>query len=747
MLQQLHKALDHGYIHSQVTTCLGVGAPGSGKTHLRHFLYNQPPPEVRISTACIEQAQRAVLSSQSDDPTALMCTPVDDAMMKEMTAENLKAGVHEREEPALLPSTATALTSEETADETHTEGSLEFERPHHSEPASTPRVPLPLPSEVTASQSASSSAAAPASSAEAVPRPPPTRLPGTADILELMKSTSGRECALEVHSVHFIDSGGQPQYLDMAPPFLHGLSMILAVSRLNERLSDTPNVEYCSPDLMYDLGNFDVSNEEMIVRAAQLTLFHKPQLAFPFVSSPPTEPVCAVVGTFLDKEHEINETRSEKNVRLETLLKPFANKLIRRSNGEIIFPIDGTTAGQQAAQPIAVELRKVISLAPCFEVDMPLQWQLLQVELSGLGVKVVLRSNVTTIAAKLRFESQEAIEAALRYLDLAHLFIYVPEVLPNVVVIEPDAIHRKSTQLLEEHIKLSTADEADVQNDEQLRFRDQAIFTDKMLTDLPSEYDKTVLPDQSLARLLQFKLLLAEVSLGCGPATHYFMPSLLSTLAEFTLPEEGAADPLIVSFPFEMAPSGLLPATVVQLLTSKHWRLYETQKQSLNKLHKNHLELTVANYPGTITLASNARDFAVCASSSFPAVKLPRVYRDVSNALDKACERFSFNKLHRFGFRCQWCGESPPHSAVLSSSDLAVTVCSRDPKHGGLLTPKQELWAPGECLDGALTLYMSLLGLLTACVRGVCVMNWLYTVDAIQIYCNSGSLQLGYWVF
>ena len=694
ILQQFHRALAKGFIRSRVTTCVALGAPGSGKTHLRHFLYNQPPPQDRVSTACIEQPQRAVLSSHASDPATFSCTPMDSTMVKVMTAENVKTGVQEAKAPAIIHS-PTPFISELAS--TQVKDSFDFDQIPSQKPTSTLQGSLRLPSEPAASRlppTATPTTQAPLSSTELVPHPPPTRLPGTADILELMKSTSGRECALEVHTVHFIDSGGQPQYLDMAPPFLHGVSIILSVTKLNERLSDTPNVEYCNSDLMYDLGEFDVSNENMIVRAAQLTLFHKPQLALPCVSSQPTEPVCAVVGTFVDKEHECDESRVEKNMRLEVLLKPFSSKLIRRSSGDVIFPINGTTSGQQTEQPIASDLRLAISLAPSLELDMPLQWQLLLVELGDLEVQVVLRSHVNLIAAKLCFESLEAVEAALRYIDLAHLFIYVPEVLPNVVIIEPDAIHSKSTQLLEEHIKLSAADDADIQNNEQLQFRNQAIFTSKILNDLPSKYDKEVLPDDSLACLLQYKLLLTEVALGCSH-TCYFMPSLLPTLSELTLPDERAADPLIVSFPFEMAPSGLLPATVVQLLTSKHWRLYETQKQSLNKLYKNHLELTVANYPGTITLASNSRDFAVCASSSFPAVKLPQVYKDVSNALDIVCERFSFNKLHKFGFRCQ-CGESPPHSAVLSSSDLAVTTCSRDPKHGGLLTPKQELWVPGE---------------------------------------------------
>ena len=688
MVQQLDHALNRGYIRSKVTTCVAMGGPGSGKTHLRHFLYNQPPPEVRISTACIEQAQRAVLSAKDDDPTTFTCTPVDDTMVKTMAAENIKAGVHEQEKPA-----PTAALSPTTSQPTKAAS----EAPKES--LDEPQASLTSSPEVAAGQSptASSSAAEAApSSVVAAQRPALTRLPGTADIMKLMESSSGRERALEVHMVHFIDSGGQPQYLDMAPPFLHGLSLILAVSRLNERLSDTPNVEYCSSDLTYDLGNFDVSNEEMIVRAAQLTLFHKPQLALPCVSSPPTEPVCAVVGTFVDKEHDCDETRATKSDRLETLLKPFSRKLIRRSNGEIIFPINGTTAGQQVAQPIAVELRKAISLAPCFELDMPLQWQLLQVELSGLDLTVMLRSDVTPIAARLRFESREAIEAALSYIDLAHLFIYVPEVLPNVVVIEPDAIHKKSTQLLEEHIKLCAADDADIHSDQQLQFRNQAIFTTEWLYDLPTEYDKAVLSDQDLVLLLQYKLLLAELSADESSDARYFMPSLLPSQSEgeFVLPKHPPAEPLVVSFPFEMAPPGLFPAMIVALLASRCWNLYQVETKSLFPLYKNCVDLTHSDYPVVITLTNTAKEFVVHVSSLFPTTRLSFARVEISKALNAVCEKFSFHKLHRVGFSCR-CGVSPPHPAILSS-DHTFTTCSKDRKWAEPLTAKQKLWVTGE---------------------------------------------------
>ena len=58
---KMEEAMRRGVSELDVTTVMASGIPGSGKTTLRYFLFGELPPEIRISTACIESAQRGII--------------------------------------------------------------------------------------------------------------------------------------------------------------------------------------------------------------------------------------------------------------------------------------------------------------------------------------------------------------------------------------------------------------------------------------------------------------------------------------------------------------------------------------------------------------------------------------------------------------------------------------------------------------------------------------------------------------
>ena len=52
--------MKEGYIEVSIIKCLLLGTAGVGKTCLLHLLLGMLPPQLRQSTACIEQAIRAI---------------------------------------------------------------------------------------------------------------------------------------------------------------------------------------------------------------------------------------------------------------------------------------------------------------------------------------------------------------------------------------------------------------------------------------------------------------------------------------------------------------------------------------------------------------------------------------------------------------------------------------------------------------------------------------------------------------
>ena len=684
-----------------LTTCLATGAPGSGKTHLRYLLYGLFPPDLRISTACIEEAQRAVIGSlDSEDSEESQWKPVQSEGLKEMVAEGVSAGVQGLEEEILVLAShkhdTTPLKSDTTTQThdpviaVHDSGSQVTEVPASEDPQpqlQQEAVHAIQPSALLVKETN-------------VPRMQAFELPETSDILKLMKSLSTSKQPLRAHWMHFIDSGGQPQFLEILPAFIRNVSLLLLLVKLSEELSDTPTVEYFSPDgKSYQLGVFPLSNEQLLLQAAQLSLFHQSQISLPhnIIEKEQSQPNMTVVGTFADQESKCKETRSEKNNRLKQLLQPFQKQLIPRSKSEIIFPVNAKSAGQgKNEDPVATELRRVIQkLAPRLRMRFPLLWYFLEMELRRLRLKIVTKSECWEIAKKLGFESTEALEAALLYLHEANLFLYYPDVLSNTIFVDPQAVLTNITHLYERHIKLEDAPESEVVGEDDLRYRDQALFTASALISLDTDYSKAAFPNEDLITLLQNRLIVSEIPFFINDEMAYFMPSLLPALEEGDIirPKTTAASPLIVSFQEGWAPTGLFCALVVSLLSSKsqlQWKISELVSGNMSKLYKNYLEFSIGYIAGSITLVNTMKQFELHPSSELPSDVLPLIWQTIDHNLKEACSKYSYKVSHRFAFECN-CGLLPPHTALISLEKSTVQ-CSRDPDKVEPLSSKQKLW-------------------------------------------------------
>ena len=686
-----------------LTTCLATGAPGSGKTHLRYLLYGLFPPDLRISTACIEEAQRAVIGSlDSEDSEESQWKPVHSGGLKEMVAEGVSASVEEIDEEILVLAShkhdTTPLKSNTTTQThdaviaVHDSGSQVTEVPASQDPQpqlQQEAVHTIQPSALLVKETVATN----------VPHMQAFELPETSDILKLMKNLSTSKQPLRAHWMHFIDSGGQPQFLEILPAFIRNISLLLLLVKLSEELSDTPTVEYFSPDgKSYQLGVFPLSNEQLLLQVAQLSLFHQSQISLPhnIIEKEQSQPNMTVVGTFADQESKCKETRSEKNNRLKQLLQPFQKQLIPRSKSEIIFPVNAKSAGQgKNEDPVASELRRMIQkLAPRLRMRFPLLWYFLEMDLRRLGEKIITKSECWEIAKKLGFESKEALEAALLYLHEANLFLYYPDVLSNTIFVDPQAVLSNVTQLYERHIKLEDAPESDVVKDD-LQYRDQALFTASDLISLDTDYSKAAFPNEDLIELLKHRFIISEMPFLINGEKAYMMPSLLPALKEGDIirPKTTAASPLIVTFQEGWAPTGLFCALVVSLLSRKSqlpWKISELVSGNMSKLYKNNLEFSIGYIAGSITLVNTMKQFELHPSSELPSDLLPLIWQTIDRNLKEACSKYSYKVSHYFAFKCN-CGESPAHTARISVKDSSVQ-CTRESGKREPLSSKQKLW-------------------------------------------------------
>ena len=522
----------------------------------------------------------------------------------------------------------------------------------------------------------------------------------TTEILKLMETSAGFRQLLDAHWVHFIDSGGQEGFLEILPAFIRNISLQLLIFKLSEQLRSIPTVEYYNKDGKgYEIGHFTLTNEEMLLKAAKMSLFHQSEVSLPYsdmVSDYP-EPKILVVGTFKDQENT-TEGIHKKNDRLREVLQPYKDHLIPRSEKEIIYPVNARLAGQgDKEDPVASELRHAIErYSPRLKMKIPLRWYLLELELRRLGLPILSKSRCWEIAQRLQFESEEALEVALRYLHEANLFLYYPDILDSIVFVNSKALLDVITGLFELHIDMRCRDESDIVSDDDLRFCKQAIFSTQNIADCSgrAEYDKKVLPDEDLTNLLQHRLIIADISTEV-PEHKYFMPSLLPVLENLNdcRPCETAADPLHIIFPEDCTPNGLFCAMQVQLLSRNdllQWRI--VAPQPTDQIYKNCIQLSIGdNTSHIITLLNAKTHFEVYPHTACPSDILPHILRCIDKSLHKACAAFSYKALHEFAFLCV-CGKAPPHSAVFTQEGLTKTCIMYHGKPEPL-SSKQILWA------------------------------------------------------
>ena len=684
--QHLKEGIQYGFIPSEVANCLAYGVPGSGKTSLHYSLYDLRAPELRISTACIEQAQRAVLVTKSSEDSSseiVICKPVEEQDLKEMLAKEMtEEGITEEKKEVISRIEKTLKENPPVEDRSTrpvSPSSQELTPVEDHQPVSIPGPP-PTPDEEATSHLVIS---------------PRVKLQGMDEILYLMlHPTPANLPRLRNRLVQFIDSGGQPKLLEMLPAYLRNLSGLMLVHRLLESLSTMPKAEYCDKDgKLFELGHFNLTNLEMLLKCAQLSRYHQSHLALPHVECDDSPPDIIVVGTFKDQEGKCKQTREEKNAQLEVAFEQFGKSIIRRSNGEIIFGVDATSR----SDPVISELRAALKHVKCLHYKCPILWYLLEVELRKLGKKVIPKEYVMSIAKELHIVITESIEAALLFWHEINLIMYFPSILPEVVISQPDAMIGMISQLYEQHVKISDTAECDISSEEDLRFRDQAVFSDDYAYHIKNE---TILSVDELLLILQDRKTVAKLPSSDDGSSLYFMPSLLEELTE----EEFAASrsqlasqlpvasSLLVSFPTPEVPSGLFCTFISDIVSSSECKIPDLD--SSTKLYRNFISITLSISPGsfgTLTLYNTGKVFSITPYSLSSSSFLPKVKKLVAKALDASCRVLSYRKLHQFSFQCE-CGQSPPHVAHLSPEEK-VTTCSLDTAKGGNdLTKKQILW-------------------------------------------------------
>ena len=655
-----------------------TGAAGSGKTSLKHRLFGEEPPSLRCSTALAEPAIRAISRE-------IVCTNITGwfrvtyEKMMEMLGGALKAGIPMERSP----SGVTGVAAHKQPIEAYTT---------HG----TKQPKLATPSEAVGSSPKSST------EATAAPLPVPTSVVSAQvssskwELVQLVERSKGSKRFLELQWIHFIDSGGQPQFHEVLPAFIRNTTATVFVMKLSESLDEHPMIEYydrngelCGKSYPHALSNYQM------LQCCIRTIHSQPSTGEGKHSK------TVIVGTHRDLEPCSSESRAEKNRKLVDMLMPILqDELVlyspRLKDPEVIFPMNAKSPTEQDHQVCAL-IRKQVEdkkYAPS-PYKIPIGWFLLEQDIIKASKGVISKKQCIGIASVLNIDA-EALTAALKYFDDLNIFLYYPSVLPEVVFSDPQILLSKVTELVHFSYSLQSDSPPLAVEGKWLQFRDKGIVTVDMFQDerFSAHYFLDLFTPADLIKLFRHLLIVAPLS-----STEYFMPSLLHMISleevsNLLPPPSSSVAPLLVHLPAGCAQNGVFCALVVYLISKCKWKFACNVKGNPLCVSRGCVRFQFPGKPASIVLVDSFSYFEVhvtMRSTMYPKV-CPMIREAIFSGLKGAAEALRYNNSTPVpAFFCKCSSFSHAATPVIDNDDCYL-MCTMTDDDGGPLTEQHSVW-------------------------------------------------------
>ena len=680
----LKQAMRKGRVSVRIIKCVLIGAAGVGKTHLKYLLLGRKAPSIRISTPVAESPIRCVSGTRiqlfdggwkeirEEDLEEILADYIPilcDSLPDEATPAELFDSLFHQQQPsdAAQKDKATPMSQERA-----TPTSQDQNTPTSQDHTMPPSLDCTMPSSQDQTKPTSLEKTAVAS-----------ELATTSLLDDLVKRMNQRESqrykddreremqeSYDEESdneesddeesddeesrdlsgsnwIHLIDSGGQPEFHNLLPIFIHHTSSTILVQRLCDSLNDYPTVEYYNQEGKLTGMPYRSSLTNLEILKSSVRTMH----------SYPTEGMhnkIITVGTHRDMEDRCSETRAEKNEMLFNLLHTlFPDDLVLCGDAmEPIFPLN-TKNPDEDDQKVALTVRQGIESSAPDPVDIPLWWYLLEIILqrlaSQLGRTVLSRKECLHVAHELGFSDKE-FDAALRYFCELNLCLHYPTVLPNVIFSGSQVPVDKLSELVQLNYELrqakcgkSPGNPPEARDAKWLKFRDQGIVRLEFLSRFPKHFRDGLFTASDLLELLEHLLIVAPLSEG-----DYLMPSLLQMLPPKELDKhrtfsQTVPATLLIRFPQGWPRSGVFCCLVSFLMNHCQWKIC---RPSL--VARNCIRFKMPGYPCSITLIDSFAYFEVHINAPTKICRevCPVVQQQIFDGIDAASQTLHYNNAH-----------------------------------------------------------------------------------------------------
>ena len=699
-LRQFQEAMKHGHIRAWLCKLLLYGAAGSGKTSMKEMILGNPPPLDRTSTplamrpttvyrinldgkewtkiTTLEERRaflaRALIQSAPDLVSRLLATRRKEASSSSVSTVAVsqvqskdQASSDQGKPPPLDDQPPSASLQPASLDDGESDQDIYSEIDDILESISTDR-----------------------------------------ELVKLMGQLSTTVNPLAFFRlIQMIDAGGQPQFHEILPVFLRNLSFYVFVFRHCDDLAKHPVVEF------YVDGK-PVGSSFTSAQSIEQLLQHCVRCIHSHRSSTGSESECPqimVIGTHVDQEKKSIETRDEKNRKILQILSPLDQKQIvyhNLSEKKVFFALNAMARGNIEEISVKQIREALLSEGSMKPVDIPSRWFALEIlleEMTQALERGVLSKEdcITAAIEKLHFE-EDAVDAALQYLDQVSAILYYPKILPNVVFADPQVLLDKVSELVFKSAEIEKLSKERALTGDWMKFHEFGLVTIKFLSRevFSKHYVPGLFEVDDLVLLFKKLLIFATFS-----KSEYFVPALLRHLDSKAVDDHRVISiPCVVlQFPGGGPRQGIFCALLCWLVSPENdspapWSISVDEVGSPVCLYRNCIQFDVPESLSTVTLIDTYTHFEVHVDIPLDDADAedlcPEEFPVIRKAIDKGLHKATlnlgyFNSSPSPALLCP-CGRGEAHVAEIVKSTYWKCSLRNEARKIGKLTPLQRLW-------------------------------------------------------
>ena len=678
-----------------------VGIAGSGKSSFKRVVLNLDPEEIRVSTPLAEAAIRNISISRatvSDSDSVIWEIVTSEELLRMLAGAIKEVGVPQKPTEENPSTSAASLSSSDSP--TVTSGTEESRSRDLRASASQ------SDGELVRSKIGNGSSRVQESDEDLLFKDDP--------LLPLISKSKGSRRLLRVHWVYIIDTGGQPQFLQLLPAFIKNISSCVCLLRLDQDLDHKPLVKYFDKSGSQCGESYPSEHTNLQLIESCVRSIHSRCCVD---SDKP--PSCFVVGTHLDEyEKKVQdgiETIEEKNSRLlKKLLTPQLKQslVFYRSgdaNEKLVFPLN-CKIPEERDHNVAADFRKcVMDRCSGPECKIPLAWFVLEERIRQYAVKrnvaYVERATCAKIASQLHMTTK-IFEAALNHLLKLNIFRCY-SCLPNLIFCDTQVVLLKLTELVQYSFQLRRAVIYAIPG-EDINFKNEAIISIQFLSASRfSSFYSDLFTPKCFLKILRELLAVAVMQEG-----KFFMPCLLKELSEKEICNHrcssASLSALLIVLEGGCLPNGLFTSLIAALKNMHGWKLaYEGEYSRPVCLYQNCVSFSLPdNLPGIVTLIASFKYLEVHVNCTIePLIDniCAGIYRDIKSGLEASWRvLYPGEILFELALFCNSCPSSitsplsehlfefQKHHATISTHGFEK--CSVHPKCGSSLSEPKLRW-------------------------------------------------------